>query len=287
MNNLASKPEPLITEIGAERLLAAVFGKSREGTSLAPIEGLDAEALHELRLRLEDTIYDLTQKSCKNPSRERRILYLRFGLYDEKPMTLREIGAIVKLTPERIRQIEGRLLRRLRHPSHSRFILTGRRVATGLSPSWDLLPWVAVGQVYADVIDIWRGSSPGGWDARWSGGFIPSILATLNDAFFGSDEGPIDRRFLEVHLLKALQKLQPFDFAVVCYRYGFIDGRRWLQKEVGEKCGIGQHKVGKIQSRCANELAEAIKASMIEELEKRGLRPASWNTLPVRSCYWH
>ena len=51
------------------------------------------------------------------PERERRILALRYGIYDESPRTLEEIGEEFNLTRERIRQLEALALCRLRHPS--------------------------------------------------------------------------------------------------------------------------------------------------------------------------
>jgi RNA polymerase primary sigma factor len=52
--------------------------------------------------------------------REARILRLRFGLDDGNPYTLEEVGEKFGLTRERIRQIEGKALRRLRHPLRAR-----------------------------------------------------------------------------------------------------------------------------------------------------------------------
>jgi RNA polymerase primary sigma factor len=52
--------------------------------------------------------------------REARILRLRFGLDDNHPYTLEEVGAKFGLTRERIRQIEGKALKRLRHPCRAR-----------------------------------------------------------------------------------------------------------------------------------------------------------------------
>jgi len=54
-----------------------------------------------------------------NP-REVRILRMRFGLQNGQSYTLEEVGKKFGLTRERIRQIEGQALRRLRHPSRSR-----------------------------------------------------------------------------------------------------------------------------------------------------------------------
>jgi RNA polymerase primary sigma factor len=52
--------------------------------------------------------------------RERRVLQLRFGLTDGQQRTLEEVGKRFGVTRERIRQIEAKGLRKLRHPSRSR-----------------------------------------------------------------------------------------------------------------------------------------------------------------------
>ena len=52
--------------------------------------------------------------------RERRVLQLRFGLEDGRARTLEEVGHEFGVTRERIRQIEAKALRKLRHPSRSR-----------------------------------------------------------------------------------------------------------------------------------------------------------------------
>ncbi len=54
--------------------------------------------------------------------REARILRLRFGLDNDHPYTLEEVGQKFGLTRERIRQIEGKALRRLRHPCRARML---------------------------------------------------------------------------------------------------------------------------------------------------------------------
>lgn len=68
-------------------------------------------------LAIEDALADL-------PERERRVLELRFGLEDDQPKTLREIGDLMELSRERVRQIESRALNRLRR-SHKTRSLAG------------------------------------------------------------------------------------------------------------------------------------------------------------------
>jgi RNA polymerase primary sigma factor len=69
--------------------------------------------LRLLRDKLEEVLTTLT-------AREARILRLRFGLQDGQSYTLEEVGRKFGLTRERIRQIEHKALRRLRHPRRSR-----------------------------------------------------------------------------------------------------------------------------------------------------------------------
>ena len=57
---------------------------------------------------------------CTLTSREQRILQLRFGLEDGRSRTLEEVGIEFNVTRERIRQIEAKALRKLRHPSRTR-----------------------------------------------------------------------------------------------------------------------------------------------------------------------
>ncbi|RJQ37620.1 MAG: sigma-70 family RNA polymerase sigma factor, partial [Dehalococcoidia bacterium] len=57
--------------------------------------------------------------STLNP-REQRIIQLRFGLEDGQSRTLEEVGKVFNVTRERIRQIEAKAIRKLRHPTRSR-----------------------------------------------------------------------------------------------------------------------------------------------------------------------
>jgi RNA polymerase primary sigma factor len=75
-----------------------------------PIQSAYAKLLRE---RVEEVLETL-------PPRESRILRLRFGLEDGRYYTLEEVGEKFGLTRERIRQIESKALRRLRHPRRAR-----------------------------------------------------------------------------------------------------------------------------------------------------------------------
>ncbi|WP_010273295.1 RNA polymerase sigma factor RpoD [Paenibacillus senegalensis] len=73
----------------------------------------DSAAYTLLKEQLEDVLDTLTD-------REENVLRLRFGLEDGNPRTLEEVGKVFGVTRERIRQIEAKALRKLRHPSRSR-----------------------------------------------------------------------------------------------------------------------------------------------------------------------
>ena len=66
-----------------------------------------------MRAQLLEVLSTLTE-------RERKVLELRFGLEDGEVHTLEEVGEEFHVTRERIRQIESKALRKLRHPSRSR-----------------------------------------------------------------------------------------------------------------------------------------------------------------------
>jgi RNA polymerase primary sigma factor len=78
--------------------------------ALAPAEAASHQLLRE---QVKDALGSLTQ-------REQEVLRLRFGLDDGRSRTLEEVGKEFKVTRERIRQIEAKALRKLRHPSRSR-----------------------------------------------------------------------------------------------------------------------------------------------------------------------
>ena len=79
-------------------------------TTPTPIQSAYSKLLQEKVEEVPDTL----------PPRETRILRLRFGLEDGKNYTLEEVGEKFGLTRERIRQIESKALRRLRHPRRAR-----------------------------------------------------------------------------------------------------------------------------------------------------------------------
>jgi RNA polymerase primary sigma factor len=99
----------LETPVGAEG--DSVLGDFIEDNSAAA--PLESAAQHILREQIEIVLQKL-------PERERRIIQLRYGLQDGHYRTLEEVGREFGITRERIRQIEARVLRKLRHPHYGR-----------------------------------------------------------------------------------------------------------------------------------------------------------------------
>jgi RNA polymerase primary sigma factor len=106
---VSQEPVSLETPIGEEE--DSHLGDFIEDqTALAPAEAASHQLLKE---QVEDVLHSLT-------GRERRVLQLRFGLDDGRSRTLEEVGREFGVTRERIRQIEAKALRKLRHPSRSK-----------------------------------------------------------------------------------------------------------------------------------------------------------------------
>jgi len=106
---IAQEPVSLETPIGEEE-------DSHLGDFIqdeAASEPAEAASYHLLREQLTDVLKTLTP-------REESVLRMRFGLGDGRPLTLEEVGREFKVTRERIRQIESKALRKLRHPSRSK-----------------------------------------------------------------------------------------------------------------------------------------------------------------------
>jgi len=81
-----------------------------DSDALAPVEEASNVLLREQLIEVLDTL----------TPRERKVLQMRFGIDDGRPHTLEEVGKEFDVTRERIRQIEAKALRKLRHPSRSR-----------------------------------------------------------------------------------------------------------------------------------------------------------------------
>jgi RNA polymerase primary sigma factor len=79
------------------------------------LEPMDAAAREMLREQVQNALAALSE-------RERQVLELRFGLIDGKDHTLEEVSRYFNVTRERIRQIEAKALRKLRHPTRSRHL---------------------------------------------------------------------------------------------------------------------------------------------------------------------
>jgi RNA polymerase primary sigma factor len=107
--DVARHPVSLEAPVGLEG--DAILGDFIEDESMpAPVE---IASHHLLKTQIAEALDKLTE-------RERKIIVLRFGLEDGKYRTLEEVGREFGITRERIRQIEAKALRKLRHPTYSR-----------------------------------------------------------------------------------------------------------------------------------------------------------------------
>ena len=106
---IAQEPVSLETPIGEEE--DSHLGDFIQDESIpTPVEATNQTLLHE---QLDDVVSTLTE-------REQRVIKLRFGWDDGRPRKLEEVGKEFNVTRERIRQIEAKALRKLRHPNRSR-----------------------------------------------------------------------------------------------------------------------------------------------------------------------
>lgn len=107
----AEEPMSLESPVGSED--SSQLGDFIEDEdALEPTDAADREMLRE---QVKNALAVLSE-------REREVLELRFGLIDGKDHTLEEVGQYFKVTRERIRQIEAKALRKLRHPTRSRHL---------------------------------------------------------------------------------------------------------------------------------------------------------------------
>ncbi|MFQ5987680.1 MAG: sigma-70 family RNA polymerase sigma factor, partial [Dehalococcoidia bacterium] len=106
---VSQEPVSLETPVGEEE--DSHLGDFIEDrAAMAPPDVASHQLLKE---QIEDVLSSLN-------ARERRVLQLRFGLEDGRSRTLEEVGREFGVTRERIRQIEAKALRKLRHPSRSK-----------------------------------------------------------------------------------------------------------------------------------------------------------------------
>ncbi len=106
---IAQEPISLQTPIGDEG--DTHFGDFIEDKRA--VSPANATAYTMLKEQMEDVLSTLTE-------REKKVLRLRFGIGDGYPRTLEEVGSVFRVTRERVRQIEAKALRKLRHPTRSR-----------------------------------------------------------------------------------------------------------------------------------------------------------------------
>ena len=108
---IAQHPISLQAEVGDSG--ESQFGDFIEDTSADSPSEVTGHSI--LKDKINEVLSTLTD-------RERKVLILRFGLLDGKPKTLEEVGFEVNVTRERIRQIEAKALRKMRHPTRSKLL---------------------------------------------------------------------------------------------------------------------------------------------------------------------
>jgi RNA polymerase primary sigma factor len=106
---ISQEPISLETPIGEEEN-SSLGDFIPDNNAQAPV---DAASYQLLKEQVDDVLDSISQ-------RERRVLQLRFGLEDGRSRTLEEVGREFGVTRERIRQIEAKALRKLRHPTRSK-----------------------------------------------------------------------------------------------------------------------------------------------------------------------
>ncbi len=129
--------EPTVKEIAKEMLVTSeeienLMKISQQPKSLSTPVGDDKEATLEQFVsdQSQPSLYDKVSKELLKEAmnkvletlspREKKVLIMRFGLDDGKPKTLEEVGKEFKVTRERIRQIEAKALRKLKHPTQAK-----------------------------------------------------------------------------------------------------------------------------------------------------------------------
>ncbi len=109
IQKIAQDPVSLETPIGEEED-SHIGDFLEDETAKAPTDVVNFNMLKEQLLKVLDTL----------TPRETQVLRLRYGIKDGKPRTLEEVGKEFNVTRERIRQIEAKALRKLRHPTRSK-----------------------------------------------------------------------------------------------------------------------------------------------------------------------
>lgn len=111
--------ENLIKISQQPKSLSAPVGDDKEATLEQFVADQSQPSLYDKVSR--ELLKDALQKVLETLSpRERKVLTMRFGLEDGKPKTLEEVGKEFKVTRERIRQIEAKAIRKLKHPTRAR-----------------------------------------------------------------------------------------------------------------------------------------------------------------------
>jgi len=112
LQRISRRPVSLESKVGDSENDSSLADFVPDETALSPT---DSAALEGLREEIRELLDQLSE-------REAEVLRLRYGFVDGRPYTLKEVGEKLGITRERVRQIEAKALRRLRHPFRSKRI---------------------------------------------------------------------------------------------------------------------------------------------------------------------
>ena len=200
----------------------------------------DAAAFTLLKEQLEEVLGTLTE-------REQKVLTLRFGLEDGRARTLEEVGKEFNVTRERIRQIEAKALRKLRHPSPE-------EIAKEMSMPVDRVREIL--KISQEPVSL---ETPIGEEED----------SHLGD-FIKDDNVPVPADAAAFTLLKeqleeVLGTLTEREQKVLTLRFGLEDGRARTLEEVGKEFNVTRERIRQIEAKALRKLRHPSRSRKLKD----------------------
>ncbi len=216
----------------------------------------DSAAYTLLKEQLEEVMNTLTP-------REAKVLKLRFGLEDGKARTLEEVGREFDVTRERIRQIEAKALRKLRHPSRSKKLRDYQQLGREPSPEEIAaemeMPVEKVMEIQKIAQDPVSLETPiGEEDDSHLGDFIQD------------DDSPAPHDSAAYTLLKeqleeVMNTLTPREAKVLKLRFGLEDGKARTLEEVGREFDVTRERIRQIEAKALRKLRHPSRSKKLRD----------------------